>query len=660
MNPNSILTNATNGIGQDIADNSQNFQNNFNVNPLNVSPSTGSTSEAVQALQGSNPQAQQTQATHQPNLLQRLLPTLGGIGGGILGEVVDPFGGGVAGAALGAGLAGGGAAAGKTAENATEGKNLGSGVVASGLEGAAGQGLAEGAGAALGAAGKGLESTAQSITDKAALTSSDAISKQIYNNVPKGLRQAHNLDSSLDLADSLGLNKADPQSLVNAGSQANDILDTSVNDALGQAGPVDASDYNNIVKDAIAQRSGVLGSYEPTALGRGRLGPANTPAAKLLSQLQDYGAGVATPNADPTALRGLMQQVGKAYGDAQPGVTALTGAKDPVQVATHDALGDVYNNLKDKLFNRPEVTQNFQKLAGNIQAGDVGGNQALADHLNGVLGSATTAQPVLDSLKQFGDLRNVGTDGLVASKGLVSPVAKTGFSTGNAVDLGGAAEAILGHNPALGIVGPLAYHALQNPAIVGGLGKGAEALAGSGLGQGVLGAAGQTIANSPNDVSNGAGGGNAVSLDSGVGAGNATSPLQAGILSALYNPNSAIAGQLGTMVGEQQKVNAGQAAEQNLASIYNTAGGAQGPLGGRLGILGSLFTGGEAESYNAQAEADKQAIAQALGAQPSQIATPALTQDQSAAQASLGNIQSLIQALTQGGGSTGLVSAAGR
>lgn len=647
--------------------------NNASVPSASSIASLGSTAD--QAQQALNQGASGTTgavdtgaaAGPHPGILQRLLPTAGAIGGGILGEVIDPFGGGIAGAALGAGLAGAGAAGGKAIENVSSGQGAGNGVLTSGLEGAAGQGLAAGAGAALGVAGKGLESTAASMSENAADKTSQAIANQTYKSIPKGLRQAHDLQGSLDLASKVGADASNPQNLIDTGNQANEILDNSVNDALGQSGPVDASDYNDIVKNAIASRSGVLGSYDPVALSKGRLGPANTPAAKLLTQLQQYGQGVATQEADPTAVRQLMQQVGKAYGDSEPGVAALTGAKDPVQVATHDALGDVYNSLKDKLFNRPEVADNFKALEGNIQPSDVGGNVALAGHLNDVLGNATDHQGVLDSLKQFGNLRNIGHDAQVADQGLVVPVAKSGLNTGNVIDLGGMAEATLGHHPGLGIMAPLLYHGIQNPALVGGAGS----LLGKAAGSMLPTVAGQVIANSPNDVAGPAGAGNDISgniqsmtpqnsvLDQALQQ-DLTMARQAEADPYLAGNYSTGINQIPSLIQAVQHVNQAQAAEQAMAQNYNLAGGAQGPLGGILSSLGARFTGGEAASYPAQVAAEAQAIAQATGMQPQQVeaALPKITQNRSAAQASLGNIQSLIQALQLGTPNTGLVSAA--
>lgn len=109
--------------------------------------------------------------------------------------------------------------------------------------------------------------------------------------------------------------------------------------------------------------------------------------------------------------------------------------------------------------------------------------------------------------------------------------------------------------------------------------------------------------------------------------------------------------QMPSIIQALQKVNEAQAAEQSLGQNFNQAGGAQGPIGGILSRLGATFTGGEAGSYGNQAQQASQVISNALGVPASDISTPSITQNQTAAQASLGNIQSLIQALLNPTGS---------
>lgn len=68
------------------------------------------------------------------DFIKKALPTIGAVGGGIVGEAIDPFGGGIVGAGVGSAL-------GKAAENKATGQSIGSGVVGAGLGGAVGQGV---------------------------------------------------------------------------------------------------------------------------------------------------------------------------------------------------------------------------------------------------------------------------------------------------------------------------------------------------------------------------------------------------------------------------------------------------------------------------------------------------------------------------------------
>lgn len=68
------------------------------------------------------------------DFLEKALPTAGAVAGGIVGEAVDPFGGGIVGAGLGSAL-------GKAAQNRQTGKSLGNDVLQAGVSGAVGQGV---------------------------------------------------------------------------------------------------------------------------------------------------------------------------------------------------------------------------------------------------------------------------------------------------------------------------------------------------------------------------------------------------------------------------------------------------------------------------------------------------------------------------------------
>lgn len=655
MQPNSIVQSA-----QDQAN--QNFNNDFGSSPLSSLASEGSTlSQAQQALNGGNTGSTNalpgTSAAPHTSILQRLLPTVGGIGGGILGEVLDPFGGGIAGAALGAGLAGGGAAAGKVAENATSGQNLGSGVLTSGLEGSVGQGIGEGAGALLGKAGEAVGGLGAKMAAKDAATASDADAQQAaldeananknnFGGVRPEVQASNNMAGNQELLKSFGVDPTDPEAMQNA-AKGGLFINNLDNEALALGNPIKTTD--------------LLNSHD--------IATASEPEQQAFAN-----AGIITPEGGmpstvtPQQANSFAQDLNNQVRDTQQ---TMTAAKMAGRSADYAALKNQYTQLNG-------LYKNVQNVAGTPEV-----NQAIADrvvtpaeksqlvdqfgdpeanHIEDAVNNAQTHQDLVKAKLPFAQMNDLSNGALQDMKATGTPralarvkAAVTPSSGGNllspdnVVGAGSLYEGLLKGHP-LALAAPLAMKAAESPAAVQGAGSILRSVGASAAPA----VAGQVVANSPNDVAGPANSGTGVTLPPTQG----NSVLDQALYEAMQNPLNGGLSQVGSLLPLVQKANAAQAAEQNLAQIYNQAGGAQGPLGGRLGILGSLFTGGEPASYNGQAEADRQAIAQALGEQPGQISTPSLTQNQSAAQASLGNIQSLIQALTMPQGQTpGLVGA---
>lgn len=135
----------------------------------------GSISSQLPQYESSPTQSTASAIPHSGNWFTRLLPTAGSILGGIGGELVDPFGGGIAGAALGSTL-------GKAGENAAEGQNITSGLGGAAVEGGIGQltghalggALKLGAGAASNLADKGATSLVQGQFAKGTLDNATA------------------------------------------------------------------------------------------------------------------------------------------------------------------------------------------------------------------------------------------------------------------------------------------------------------------------------------------------------------------------------------------------------------------------------------------------------------------------------------------------------
>lgn len=590
------------------------------------------------------------------NFLTHLLPTAGSIGGGMggaaLGTAILPGIGTIAGGILGAALGGG---ASKAAENEAEGKGIGNGVESSAIEGGVGQALGGVAGKVLGKGAELLAGRARGITkaaedaaqmanvDKAAQSAAEGL-KNAYADVPKGLRQQYDAAGQTEFVKGLGLDPTNPQNLIDTGQQANDILDSNLNNVLSNSGTRDLSDYNNIVRDSLGKNGFDLGSIDKVALSKGRLGPANTPATQLLQQLEQHGMGVAKSTADPIEVRQLVSRLQSLAADAKPTVTASTGAIDPVQKATYNTINDVVGQLKDKLYNTDAVKQGISELKPNIAAEDVGGNQALADHLNGVIGKATQGQDVLNELSRFTNMNKLGNAATQAQRDVASPAtlarAKADLN-GNGipdaveqpsvVDTGH--KILSGGGGPVGIAGRLVMHGKDNPAILNTLSR-MGALTAK-----VAPTATMVAATAPNL------GASPVGLPQQSDTmGGTMQPAQQSPLNQLYTSLLAQEQAAPTVLGPQlasalsglapqvQKNNLVSGELGALPGAFANAGGAQGE-GGILSRIAGLVPGTAQHTFQQQSAGAAQALAAQLGISPQAAAglLPQLMQNQGTA-----------------------------
>lgn len=589
---------------------------------------------------------------HSGNWLTHLLPTIGSVALPAIGALLAPETGGLSLIAA-AGLSGLGAAGGKAAENATEGKSvLDKSDLTAGLEGAAGGAAGGVAGKALGAvAGKlGTAATdiaAQDATKTAAQEGIDTAANT-YKDISPKLQQALDAKGSLEHATNMGYDIADPTNLVHVGDTSNDILNDTLNRALANSGPVDLSHYPQLVKDALAKEGGTLGSYEKVALARGRLGMANTPAAKLLSQLEDLGAGVAKSNSDPNELRTLTTKLGALAQDAKPTVAAATGAIDPQQKAIYNVLNDVRGQVKDALYNRPELNDALKGEVGNLTADDVG-TQQLADHLNNVITSSKAPQDLLDEISRNINISRLGQEGqkvgqIVTSTGAKARAAaeaglgEPGASDNPVLDMAG--NFINPHAGAVKTVINASMHAAKNPAILNTLSRiGA-------MGSKLAPAAGAAIATAPNlqaDPTAIAGGAVPGGTNGTMGGTMQTSPTGAHSYQDLINAMEAQAvlapsmgggasGFLAQIAPQLQRNQLTQGELSALPASFANAGGAQGE-GGIMSRIAGLIPGTAAHTYQQQQSAAAQALAQQLGISPQAAAglLPQLMQNQNTA-----------------------------
>lgn len=686
MQPNSII--------QAAQDQSQNAYATAHPTPFNYNDlaSTGSTiDQAKQAL--NTPAAGVTPAApvQHGNFLTHLLPVGAGILGSLLSGVVDVGSGGLA-TALDPAIVGAFTAAGKAGENALEGQKVVQGNdLTAGLEGAAGQaggqllgkgvsalgGKLAGAGASRAAANEAATAAAN---EAAATKAGIEAQATAYKDVSPKLQQIYNAKDSLAHINNLGFDANNPENLVNVSNMSNDILNSNLDRGLANAEPVDLSNYNDLVKQRLGEEAGTLGSFNKVALSRGRMGYDNTPASKLLQQLENLGMGTAKTQANPQDVRELTTKLGALANDAKPTVSTTTGAIDPTQRATYNVLTNLRNDLKSTLYNRDSVNEALGQMEPNLTAEDVGGSQPLAEHLNNIIANAgkggqNAAQDYLDEISRNININNLGQEGLKAGQLVTSTgaqgraLAEAGLpGTAEAVnsnapskilDAVGGGEMMLGHNPIAGGAIMAVNHLARNPAALQGAGGILKSIGTSAL----PGAAGVLTATSPNLVSGAASPASSVNTPEFNNEHSMLNQELNTFLQGAANPYAASAytQSLPGIIQQVQKVNEAQAAAEDLARNFNLAGGGQGLIPSLLNRLGSTFTGGEAASYGGQAAADAQAIAQATGVPVQQVESsiPQLRQNQSAAQASLGNIQSLIQALMQpgAGNSTGVMGA---
>lgn len=585
--------------------------------------------------------APQAQPEKKGNWFTHLLPTIGGIAVPTIGALLAPVTGGASLLAA-AGLGAIGTAAGKAGENALEGKGvLDKGVATAGIEGGIG-GLAGGVlGKVFGKGASLLASRAEGIAAKkaAAIGAEDAINglATAYKDVSPGLQKVYNAKDSLKHVAELGFDATQPKNLVHVANTSNDILNDVLNNTLKEGGPLDLSSYTDLVRKRLAEEAGTLGSYEKIALSRGRLGNASTPSAKLLQQLEDLGAGIAKPNADPNQVRELTSKLYSLAQDAKPTITASTGAIDPEQRAVYKVISSLRDDVKGLLYDRPEINAAIKSMKGNLTPDDVGGSAELANYLNKVITEAGTgtdsgAQALLNTIRRNIDIGNLGQEGEKVAQIVTSTGGKARAATEAGLDVvdntpgtfetvanvagqgGGVAKTALN-----GVV-----HASQNPAILKTLSRMGK------LAEKVAPVAGVTAGTLPNL---------------------AADPVAPSVTMGTTNPGNSIQGtnmQNGPVNDQQSLINAMRAqavlapsmagdsgATSFLASIapmlqknamlsttlsgipeaYGNAGGAQGTAG-ILSRLSGLIPGTAANTYNAEQEAAANQLAAALGISP--------------------------------------------
>ena len=627
---------------------------------------------------------------------QRLLPTAGSILGGIAGEVVDPFGGGIAGAALGGGL-------GKAGENAlTHQKVLQGNVLTSAIEGGAGQGVGDLASAGIGAAlGKGA----------------DFVGSGLLKSQFKGGLDDDALNS---LSNDLGVTNATKQvkPMADIVTGKNGFLTTGGNTALGDANKgVDLSGLNDEARRLTSENQTLLA--DPS--GKSIIGPDGVVNHTLVKALNDQPGAVtmlaqkgggqmpqfALDDAGNSVLKGISPDSGfKATQDFEAlarDALANSGTKmNPVadQAAKYKIFSGLARYTKDATYgsgddaipitdaNRAQMVQDASKL------NDIGENKAYNHFVGKLTAKNSDGSYVIQNAQ---DLRPLAAP-LVRGSKVLDDVSSNAFKNGgiSAQDI---AQAGLGiaSNPLHGVVGAVANHLPLEGMATTGLGKVAnladkttpdlsdslvgnlykkatgkaipkdltDTLSGSAKAVKRAGQAAipttvsQTLAHAPNDVAPPQPTASSISpisvTSSTTGGTMNQTPSEANILSTAYNQlqnygdlgpgASSITSLINTLAPKVQSQELASPAIQALLNSYSQAGGAQG-LSGLESKLSGIIPGTAANQYNRNISGADAAL-QSLGLPSATVnaLTPQLTSTPGVANNQISALQQILAQL---------------
>jgi len=619
-----------------------------------------------------------------------LLPTIGGIGGGILGAAggalvpglgetgASEYGGGVAGASAGGAL-------GKAIENWMTGqKNIGNGVGASAVENGAGQAvggiIAKAGGAALGGI-KGLLGDAAA--NRAATTA------QAVENVPwqgiagSAAAKNSNLEGTLSKMGEYGIN-THPDNLAsvtpNITGKDGAVLSDLVRGAMAKStNPVD-------IGGTVELASNIAGSPELAAEGP-TVGKAFVNTVNNILGLN--GAGMTTKNAAADIYQARQLLMDKAYGK---------GTSDALSSAYHDVASSLDNALTKSGVDSvvgdtgitPEQFQTLHAISPQLAT------EATTAAQNGVGALRTLQKPFVDA-SNLARAQAYHAGGQLPGAVAAKTAQAAGLNGSNILDAAGVVGMPFtggwsGAIPAIhGAVGAAKNPGVQD-ALLGALTK----ATGNATAQKVVPALARSgaiaAANLPNDgatpqaatpgVPTGA-------IPSNIGGTmQPQSPLEQAMQIAQQNIQANQAAQAmdqtyasNAPLALSGMANSAASAGANATSGINNlntslvplenkqalvapviannqtafanAGGAQGALGGGLSMINSLIPGTAANTYQRESEAAAATIANALGIriEEARKLVPQLMQSQGSADVSSGGINSILGALgaPQGG-----------
>lgn len=364
--------------------------NNFQI-PSNVA------APAPPVTPQNPPQQQPQQGQTQPNFWERAAPTIGGIVGGIGGELIDPFGGGIAGAAIGGAL-------GRGIEDLTTHEKVSQmpgdileSAIANGLGQATGYGIAKGGGMLLKAGtdylgGKVAANTAQAAEEAAAEKAANAATDKanIYGEAVKNADDKSigaNFQSTLNNAEKLGINTLDPtapklMSEVGHAQTGGNIetgagaLNEKVNQLIAEkGGNINLATINDELTHAAqeANQAGIGGELTQTAAKGKNLTAAGNPIQKAVQTIASLSPKLST--AGGTGL--AAQQMTSAEADALAKSLAKMafrkvpvnsdGFQDPEALAQTNIARSMYNYVRGEVDRQPGLGDAVKALRDDPQ-----------------------------------------------------------------------------------------------------------------------------------------------------------------------------------------------------------------------------------------------------------------------------------------------------
>lgn len=556
---------------------------------------------------------------------QKLLPTAGTM----LGGVLAPETGG-----LSLLLAGLGGAAGKAAENLTEGQDPVQGnVLKEGLMGAAGEGVGQLAGKAIGGIGGVLGARGTKLGEEAAMAKKAAqgveeakATQNSFGGVKDFVQSQNELGENQGLLKQIDVHHTSPQAM-NDASKAGLFIDDIDRAALATGKPIKTTDL-------ISSRDITSASPEEQA------------------SLMSPKVGIITPDGT------IPQQVTplQAHEFAKDLNTQLRDLEGVAHNAKENGRYSEYNVAKQHLADLQSRYKSVQNLASSpevnasIAARTVSPaekaqlvekfGQKQADYVENAINTAQTHQDLVAAKRPFAqmntvsdlaldDLKATGTARAVSRAKAELPQTGAPTPTKDALKVTGAALLGTGHPIAALTTG--AAHLANNPKFLNIL----DRIANSGIVQKGLPAAGGLIATSPNMISPPTN--QAMQGAPAMNPQPFTNPYTQSVqtydnalqFAPWLAPSIAPNGPQ-SIIQPYQQVGAAGAALNGAQNQFQAAGGAQGPVQGILGKLGALLTGGPAASLDQTQAGAAQAIAKALGVDPSVIQQllPSITQNQ--------------------------------